>query len=210
MASILVIITLLFGGTVPPAADYVNLRQASLAEYQMGHFARAEELIHKALDLAETINDENDVALGYSALGDIRQMEKRFPDAERNYRKAISLLSHHRERSHAAAIVWRNLAGILTAEGRYGEALAALKEASTLVNKNKVEDPNLKAQILNSFGVIYYHQRKMAKAERSFLRATELQFTASNLLDVDLWQILNNLGRVYQITREYAKAVQCS
>ncbi len=93
-----------------------------------------------------------------------------------------------------------------TAEARYGEALAALKEASRLVAKNKVEDPCLNAQILTNFGVIYYHQRKMAKAESSFLRATGLQFTANNLLDVDLWQIVNNLGRVYQITRQYAKA----
>jgi tetratricopeptide (TPR) repeat protein len=207
MVSILVTITLLFGGTTPRADDdYARLRQASLAEYQMGHYARAEEFTRKALDLAETTNNEYDVALSYSALGDIRQAERRFPDAEREYRKAISLLSHHRERSHDAAIVWRNLAAALTADARYSAALAALKEASTLVIKNKVEDPGLNAQILNSLGVIYYHQRKMDKAESSLLRATELQFSASHSLDVDLWQIQNNLGRVYQSTRQYAKA----
>jgi tetratricopeptide (TPR) repeat protein len=198
--------TLLFGRTVPRADDYVSLRQASLAEYQMGHYARAQELIRKALDLGVTNNNEYELTLSYSALGDILQAQRQFADAEQDYRNAISLLKHHPERSQAAATVWRNLAGTLTAEGRYGEAEAAAKEALRLVTKHKVEDPCLNAQILNSLGVIYYHQRKMAKAESSFLQAAELQFTASNLLDVDLWQIVNNLGRVYQTTRQYAKA----
>ena len=206
MASVLLTITLLFGGTIPRANDYVSLRQAGLAEYEMGHYARAEEFIRKALVLTETINNDCEVALSYSALGDIQQAKRQFADAERDYRKAISLLSHHRERSHALATVWRNLTAASTAEGRYGEALAALKEASRLVAKNKVEDPCLNAQILTNLGVIYYHQRKMAKAQSSFLRATEFQFTANNLLDVDLWQIINNLGRVYQVTRQYAKS----
>ncbi len=112
MASILLTITLLFGGTIPRAVDYVSLRQAGLAEYEMGHYARAEEFIRKALVLTETIDNEYEVALSYSALGDIQQAKWEFADAERHYRKAISLLSHHhRERSHALATVWRNLAG---------------------------------------------------------------------------------------------------
>jgi len=65
MASILVTITLLFGGTIPRADDYVNLRLAGLAEYEVGHYAGAEEFIRKALDLAETINNEYEVALSY-------------------------------------------------------------------------------------------------------------------------------------------------
>ena len=152
MASILVTITLLFGETIASADDYVSLRQAGLAEYEMGHYARAEEFIRKALVLTETIDNEYEVALSYSALGDIQQAKWEFADAERHYRKAISLLSHHhRERSHALATVWRNLAAAFTAEGRYREALTALKEASRLAAKNKVEDPCLNASTQSSF-----------------------------------------------------------
>ena len=151
MASILVTLTLLFGETIASADDYVSLRQAGLAEYEMGHYARAEEFIRKALVLTETLNNEYEVALSYSALGDIQQAKRRFADAERDYRKAISLLSHHRERSHALATVWRNLAAAFTAERRYREALTALKEASRLAAKNKVEDPCLNASTQSSF-----------------------------------------------------------
>jgi len=74
-------------------------------------------------------------------LGEIQQAHRQFADAERDYRKAISLLSRHPERSHALATVWRNLAAALTAQAHYGDDLAARKEASKLVAKKKVEDP---------------------------------------------------------------------
>jgi tetratricopeptide (TPR) repeat protein len=201
-------VILVLARVIPPSenSDYLNLRQDGVAEFRMGHYARAEELIRAALKFAETSNDEYAVAISYSALGDIRHAKTQFPEARRDYLRAISLLSHHRERAHAVAILWRSVASALTGEARYGEALAALKKASKLVARNKVEDPQLNAQILNSLGVIHYHQAKMAKAEDFFLKATKLQFTARNWLDVDLWEILNNLGRVYQVTRRYGKA----
>ena len=129
-------------------------------------------------------------------------------------------MSHHRERSHALATVWRNLTAASTAEGRYGEALAALKEASRLVAKNKVEDPCLNAQILTNLGVIYYHQRKMAKAQSSFLRATEQYAKAEDAYkrslqlaevrpgrsDPNLSIVLDNLGSLYAVTGRYHEA----
>jgi tetratricopeptide (TPR) repeat protein len=109
--------------------------------------ARAEELIRKSLDLAETISDEYDVAICYLALADIQQAERQFAEAERDYRRAISLLSHHPEGSHALATAWRHLAEALIKETRYCEAHAGLKEASRLFARSKVEDPALNAQI---------------------------------------------------------------
>jgi tetratricopeptide (TPR) repeat protein len=206
MLSILVSITLLLSGEIHRVDDNAGLREAAFAAFQTGQYLTAEELSHRALDLAQLSGNEYDMALSYSALGDVLQAERRLAEAERNYGKAISLLGHQRERAHDAAIVWRSLAAGLTAEARYREALAALKEASTLVSKNKLEDPGLNAQILNNLGFIYYNQGKRDKAEKLFLAASGFQFTPSNPLDVDQWQILNNLGRLYQFTNKYEKA----
>jgi tetratricopeptide (TPR) repeat protein len=206
MLSILVSITLFFSAQAPRTEDNAGLRQAALTEFWMGRYANAEELIRKALALIPPSNNEYEVALNHLALGDILQGERRFLNAEQEYRKAIPLLSDHREWSHDAATVWRHLAAGLAGEARYREALAALKKASALVSNDKVEDPGLNAQILNDFGFIYYKQRTWDKAEKFFLRASAIQFTPSNPLDVDQWQILNNLGNLYQHTRKYAKA----
>jgi tetratricopeptide (TPR) repeat protein len=206
MISILVSLTLFLGGQIPSRNDNTALREDAVAAYRKGQYLTAEDLIRRALDGTQALGNEYDNALSYSALGDILQAERKLADAEQSYRKAIYLLSHQRERIHEAAVVWRDLAADLTAEGRYHEALAALKEASNLVSEDKVEDPCLNAQILNNQGFIYYNERKMDKAETFFLRASAFQFTPGNPLDVDPWQILNNLGRLYQATQKNAKA----
>ena len=40
-----------------------------------------------------------------------------------------------------------------------------------LAAKDKADDPRLNAQILNSFGVIHYRQKKMDKAASSLVQA---------------------------------------
>src|SRR5438034_11113273 len=99
MASVLLTITLLFGRTIPGAEDCVSLREAGLAEYEMGHYALAEEFIRKALVLTETNNNDCEVARIYSASADIQQAKRQFANAERDCRKASSLLIHHLVRS---------------------------------------------------------------------------------------------------------------
>jgi tetratricopeptide (TPR) repeat protein len=205
MVSILFTMTLLIGGGISEG-DSSRLRQAGLAEFQLGHYLKAEELIRKAVDAAETTNDGYEAALGYSALAEIQHFERQFAQAEQNYRKAISLLGPHAERTHEAAMAWSDLAATLTSEARYDDALTAAKEASKLAAKVKAADPRLNAQILNSFGIIYYRQKKMDKAATSLVQAAAVPFTPSHPLDVDPWQILNNLGRVYQSIRQYDKA----
>ena len=205
MVSILFTVTLLLGGSISEG-DSVRLRQAGVAEFQLGHYLKAEEFIRKAVDAAETTNDASEAALGYSALGEIQHAERQFAEAEQNYRKAISLLGPNAERSHEAAVVWEDLAATLISEARYDDALAAAKEASKLAAKDGTDDPRLDTQILNSFGVIYYRQKKMDKAATALVQAAAIPFTRSHPLDVDPWQILNNLGRVYQFTRQYDKA----
>ena len=205
MVSILFVMTLLLGGGISEG-DSRRLRQAGFAEFQLGYYLKAEEFIRKAVDAAETTNDAYEAALGYSVLGEIQHAERQFAQAEQNYRKAISLLGPHVERTHQAAMAWADLAATLISEARYDDALAAAKEASKLAAKDKADDPRLDVQILNSFGVIYYRQKKMDKAASSLVQAAAVPFTPSHPLDVDPWQILNNLARVYQSTRQYDKA----
>lgn len=206
MTYVLLVITFLFAGINAFADDHVQLRRAGLAEYEKGHYTQAEALIRKALNWAQGTKDEYAVALNYSALGDISQAQTRFPEAEQAYRKAISILSGKPQHYRALAIVWRNLASSLTSQNRCDDASSALAEGQKLLAKNKVDDAQLNAEILNILGIIQYCQGKTNKAERSFIRAAEVRFIPNTLTDVDLGEILNNLGYVYQAKREYTKA----
>jgi tetratricopeptide (TPR) repeat protein len=192
MSYILITITLLSG-------DYSSTRRAGLAEYAAGHYARAETLMRTALELARSKKDEYAEALSYADLGDDLQAQARLLEAEREYRKALSILNPQPDRAQATAIVLRTLASDLTAQSRLREARAALQQASKLTSKYKVQNPALNSAIANSLGVIEFDEGKIDKAENSFSHAAAFPTD-------DLWQTLSNLGHVYHIRRQFAQA----
>jgi len=199
MSYVLITIALLF-------SDYASLRQEGLVEFQKGHYPQAEVLIRTAIEGAKSNHDEYVEALSYSALGDILQMQLRFIDAEREYRKALLILNSDTTRTHATAIVWRDLSAALMADGQLREAVSALKQASKLLAASKVDDPNLSAQIHNGLGVIQFQQGDFDKAESSFARAAAFPITSSGPNDTGRWQMINNLAKVYEVKHQYRKA----
>ena len=206
MQHILLTLMLVLGVRAAQTYDYMSLRKATLAEYEMGRLSQAEALAYKALRSAEKMNDEYSIAASYSALGDIYQAQLRFADAERATQRAISILTPRLEHSHAVAVLWRNLAAVLTAQMRFDEAATALNKALKYLNKSRAPDPQLRAYILNGSGFVQFYQGKTNRAETSFLRAAEFQLRPVTALDLDLGDVLNNLGRVYQSKHQYAKA----
>jgi len=185
-----------------------NLRQQALAEYRLGHYSQAELLLNRALEAAEQTSNEYELALIYSALGDTYQDESRLQEAEQLYRKSISILSRHPERSHALAIMWRNLASALSAETDYPEALAALDRASRLVGTKKLSDAKLNAEILNGRGIIYFHQGQLGKAKTYLAHAAQTIPASNEPWELNAEDILNNLAGVYQNSGETRKAEQ--
>jgi tetratricopeptide (TPR) repeat protein len=207
MTYVLLVITFLFAGINAFADDYVQLRRDALAEYDKGHYTQAEALIRKSLDWAQGTKDEYNVALIYSAFGDISQAQLRFPEAEQAYRKAISILSEKPEYDRALAIVWRNLASALVSENHCDDAARALSEGQKLAARSKTEDPALNAELLNSLGVTQFCQGKLNKAEDTFLRAAaQFRVNPTTSQQADLGEVLNNLGYVYQAKRQTRKA----
>jgi len=199
MFYILIAVTLLSG-------DYTTLRKASVSELLAGHYLQAEVLARTAFESARSHDDQYAEALSYSDLGDALQAQGRFLEAEREYRKAISILNQQSGGSHAAAIVWRSLASNLTSEKRYREARAALKQAAALISKTRIQDPSLTAAVLNSLGVVQFDEREIDKAERSFTRAALLPWDPNTLGNAGRWEILSNMGQVYQSRHQTVKA----
>jgi len=186
--------------------DHTRLRKDALNEYRSKHYAQAEGLLEAAIGAAQKANNQFEVALALSALGDVYQEELRFGEAEQLYRKSISILLPQPTQSHALAIVWRNLASVLIAKTEYEEALAAFKHASKLMKATKLVDPQLDAQILNGRGVIYFYRRQFGRAKTSFERAREVPLVPGETRDLSTEDVLNNLAHTYQATGQYAKA----
>jgi tetratricopeptide (TPR) repeat protein len=172
-----------------------TLRKGALAEYRLGHYSQAELLLNRALEAAQQTSNEYELAM-------------RLKEAEQLYRKSISILLRQPERSHALAIMWRNLASALTAETDYLGALAALDRASKLVETKKLIDAQLRAEILNGRGIIYFHQGQLGKAKTYLARAAQIIPASIEPWELSAKDILNNLAGVYQNSGENRKAEQ--
>ncbi len=181
-------------------------RKAGIAEYRLGHFAEAELLLHRALEHAERDHDVFSAALNRVALGDIYQAQRQFRKAEQTYVEGISVF-RQMQRIHALAITVRNLASVLTAQGKLKESIRHLEEASMLAKTITPVDFELELRILETFGVTCFKQGKIDKALEFFKRSIELaKAPRSGMSDVNLGQMLNNLASVYAYKRQYRLA----
>jgi len=196
----------LFAGTMvfSQGKDFLKLRLTGTVEYHLGHYPEAESLFREALASAEEMNAQYEMSLNHAALGTVYEQTLRLTDAEQEYRKAISILVKLPERAHALAVMWRNVASVLTPQKRYDEARAALETTSKIVKTHGLRDPVLDAEILNSLGILYFRQGKPGNAKSHFLKALDVKSLPPD--DPELTVILNNLGIVYRTGQQYAKA----
>src|SRR5262245_22956260 len=173
-------------------------REAGIAEFRLDHFAEADRLLRRALELAEQDHDVFSAALNRVALGDIYQAQGQFTKAEQIYREGVSVF-RQMHRVHALAITLRNLAAVLTAQQRFSESLRDLEEASMLAKTIMPVDFELELRILETFGVTYFKQRKIDKALECFKRSIELAYAPGFGMsdDVNIGKMLNNLANVY-------------
>jgi len=202
----LVTLSFLFHLSTFAQDDDFSLRRAGVTEYLAGHFTEAEALLRRSLAVAQITNNTYGAALSYSALGEVYEIQSRPSEAEGAFRNAISALGDRPEWDHALAITWRNLGSVLTAQGRYKEALSALKKSAKLIKQQNITDPELRAQFLNTQATTYFYKGDMKRAVVALKEAVAISWSPTNTFGVDVADMWNNLGRAYQATRQYSKA----
>ncbi len=182
-------------------ADFASLLNAGVGEYLNRHYQEADKLLHKALDAAQKMNDDYAVALAYSTLGDVYQVEERFTEAEQAYSKGLSIVAGHRERSHAAAIMWRNLATVFTAETRYKEAEDYFQRSLAIVEQTATPlDERLLMQALLGLSQIYIQQNEEMRAELLLRRAVEIARRNVRQIDIPVSiEVLETYSKVLKV-----------
>jgi tetratricopeptide (TPR) repeat protein len=175
-------------------------------EYWAGHYEEAETLLRTALELAEKNTDEYAAALAHCNLGAVYENEERLIEAERSYKKALSIFRHIPDKKYDTAVVLLNLSSLYPVDRRASDALKLLQEALELLKKNTPDERVLTAKILNGFGIVYFQQGKMSRAESLLTQAIRIRFDREPDSEFVGAQILGNLGSVYQRQHKYAKA----
>ena len=160
---------------------YVDIAQV---QERGGKYSDAEQSAQKAEQMAR---DDSDKETTWFMLGAIFEREKKFDQAEEQFRKVLAV-----NPDNSAVLNY------------YGYMLAdrgvRLEEATAMIQKAVKLDPNNGAY-LDSLGWAYYKQNKFAEAEENLRKASERQSHDPT--------ILGHLGDVYMKLGQTNRAIGC-
>jgi tetratricopeptide (TPR) repeat protein len=145
-------------------------------------YADAEQSAQKAEQLA---HDDGDKETTWFMLGAIYEREKKFDQAEEQFRKVLAVNPNN------AAVL--NYYGYMLADRG-----VRLEEATAMIRKAVTLDPNNGAY-LDSLGWAYYKQNKLAEAEENLRKAADRQSHDPT--------ILGHLGDVYMKLGQTSRAI---
>lgn len=160
---------------------YVDIAQV---QERGGKYSDAEQSAQKAEQLA---HDDGDKETTWFMLGAIFEREKKFDQAEEQFRKVLAVNPNN------AAVL--NYYGYMLADRG-----VRLEEAAAMIQKAVKLDPNNGAY-LDSLGWAYYKQNRLAEAEENLRKASERQSHDPT--------ILGHLGDVYMKLGQTNRAIGC-
>jgi tetratricopeptide (TPR) repeat protein len=188
--------------------SYSELDSIGRSQYRAGQFASAENALQRAFAAAEAAGDRQAVVLIKSDLGDVYVGEERLGEAEQAYSRALAVLRGMAGKQLDTAAVLRNLASVYALQGRYDEALKVLDQSAKLLidRGSELESESLKAEILNSKGIVFLREEKFDQALKLFEEALHLRSAGGFGGGLGDAQTLNNIGVVYLKQRRYRQA----
>jgi tetratricopeptide (TPR) repeat protein len=147
-------------------------------------YSEAEQSAQKAEQMTR---DSGDKETTWFMLGAIYEREKKFDQAEEQFRKVLAVNPNN------AAVL--NYYGYMLADRG-----VRLEEATAMIQKAVTQEPNNGAY-LDSLGWAYYKQNKLAEAEENLRKAADRQSHDAT--------ILGHLGDVYMKLGQTNRAISC-
>jgi tetratricopeptide (TPR) repeat protein len=142
-------------------------------------------------------------------LGDVYISEERLLEAERAYLTVLSLFKGRADKSFQVAAALRNLAAVYLLQGRYSDADEKLKQASKNLadlRGTTAEDYALRAEILNTTGMLHFQQGKLSRARTFITEAIVMRSIAGIEVEAGTASSLNNLASIYHKQRLFTEA----
>ncbi len=167
-----------------------------LAEYHLEQrdVDQTRAFAQAALDLAQTRPSlERIAAFAHFSLGKNEEFVGNWPAAIDQFQQAIQTWLSLNNNVYLARS-WAKLGEIYANTSEFDLAQQAFEEAGAILGPtNNVKD---KALVSLRLGVLYYRQKKWARAETAFLEIDPVALREQNELDL-LATVYNNLGNVY-------------
>jgi two-component system sensor histidine kinase ChiS len=181
-----------------------------LAYSQLNRYKEAIDVYYEALSLCTDTNNK-DKATIYSNLGNLQFTQGNYAVAKENFKKEIAIRRMLGDEIKLANNLI-NLSAMHRRLKEFDSSLMALKETSFIVAKHKNDD--LYGYYHHSFGTHFSTLNMVDSTKRNLLDSATVHFKIA----LDFWLKKNNeeealrplfnIGYVYQIKKEYGKALE--
>jgi len=139
--------------------------------YYQNKLEEAEEILEKALELAQSINNKHEIAFAYNRYGVLKSARFNYNDALEYYLKSESLLKELGSTLFFSGL-YTNIAGLYLNKYQLDEALEYAKKA--------LEFGFLEYLMHAVIGEIYLWKNEFEKAEETLLKAMKLSIKAAD------------------------------
>lgn len=202
-----ILILLVVGPAYPGETDWRNEIRAAEQLQAAGRLAEAEELLLKCARTPGEVSP-GIRALLHNNLGSVTQDQGRFAQAEKHYRKSISIWEEDGESGRLGrARTQNNLASLLWFVGRTSEAARALSEsAQTHIEILGADHPETNV-VYSNLGTLLLSKGQWREAEAAFLNALKTMREKDGNTSIAAW-LHYGMGVVYRSTSRAEQAAQ--
>lgn len=175
---------------------------AGVSYRNLGNYFQAVKSYTEALQLAEKLEDREQMCYSLINLGNVYLYEQRYDDALNALDRAVPIARQEND-SRMTAYVLLNQGRAYTGLKRYTQALEVLNEAQLL--REQLNDLPGKAVILNDIGNVYLALNDHLQAFTCFTEALHLSRTLTNDDDL-ISDLLNKLAKIHLQRGDHATA----
>ena len=169
-----------------------------------GKYAKALKYYEEAMDKAETVKQDNNIAIGLANIGNIFKYWDQHEVAVKYYEDALAIYRKAGDESKVA-ILLSYIGGVYKSTKQYDDALNYYKEALEINRElGKEADDALALKNLDMYYRFYWSKHDKAIKPHEQKLATDKKYGK----DEDISGDLNNLGMVYLLQKEYKTAIE--
>ncbi len=185
------------------SAGYGNL---GALYYQIGNYDKALEFDLKCLRIDEALNNTTSTAISLLNIAHIYYIQHNYSDAMSYYKKSLEICQganqYENKLTEINALI--GISAVLQDKKQLNEAVTWLNKALAL--SDSIGNKETKAQILETFGIIFKNKNEMEKALENLFEAQNIFKEVGNLFG--LIQTNSFIAEVYFIKKNYPECIK--
>lgn len=183
-----------------------------------GELNKAEQLLHVALKMAQETNNEQAVTYIFDLLANLAYQREQYPKAQRLFKDVLQRLlsGGMAEDDNAVVEISLKLASVYASEGDYEKAvqgfqfcIATQEEKISKHGEANLDEDSLLlwAMSMDWYARFLLNLHKFELAKQHFLKAYEMSVRVSGPLHSQTAVLLNDIGSVCSLQKNYTEAV---